>query len=101
MPIYFSTIVLKTESWPVTLPHQQVDALFERVIENEGCQFEIDLPSQSVTTDSNERFDFDIDPSLKHRLLEGLDDIGLTLQHADKIRAYEAQQKTLTPWIFS
>ena len=91
---------------PVVLNHQQIDELFSIVLINEGCEFEIDLPAQTITSQlknaqSNQSYHFDIDPSQKHRLLEGLDDIGITLQHADKIKAYELRQKKLTPWVFN
>ena len=86
---------------PVVLPHQSVDELFAIVESNKGCQLEIDLPEQTITSQSNTSFEFDIDPSQKHRLLEGLDDIGITLRQADKIKAYEERQRQLTPWIFN
>ena len=91
---------------PIVLTHQQVDELFSIVLSTPGSEFEIDLPAQTITpqsdnTQSNRSIKFDIDPSQKHRLLEGLDDIGITLQHADKIKAYETQQQKLTPWVFN
>ena len=86
---------------PIVLNHQDVDELFAMVLSNEGSQFEIDLPDQTIKTQSQKSFNFDIDPSQKHRLLEGLDDIGITLQQADKIKAYESRQQELTPWIFN
>ena len=91
---------------PVVLNHQQVDELFCAVLSNEGCELEINLPAQTITsqlTDSQSAliYHFDIDPSQKHRLLEGLDDIAITLQHADKIKAYELKQQKLTPWVFN
>ena len=91
---------------PIVLDHQKVDELFSIVLSNKGCEFEIDLPAQTITTQSKNAqsdfcYQFEIDPSQKHRLLEGLDDIGITLQHADKIKAYELRQQKLTPWVFN
>jgi 3-isopropylmalate/(R)-2-methylmalate dehydratase small subunit len=61
----------------------------------------IDLERQSVATlDGAKAFRFDIDPFHKHCLLNGLDEIGLTLRHAEKIRAFEARRKTQFPWYF-
>ncbi|MBS1218260.1 MAG: 3-isopropylmalate dehydratase small subunit, partial [Proteobacteria bacterium] len=56
--------------------------------------------SDLLTTPSGESFHFDIDPHRKHCMLNGLDDIGLTLAHADEIRAFEAKHKTAQPWLF-
>ena len=86
---------------PIVLTHQQVDELFSIVLADEGCELEIDLPGQIIRAQSGQTYQFEIDPSHKHRLLEGLDDIGITLQHADKIRAYEQRQQKLTPWVFN
>jgi len=59
------------------------------------------LAAQEVRTPSGEAFKFEVDPFRKHCLLHGLDDIGLTLQAADDIRAYEAQAKAARPWVFT
>jgi len=61
---------------------------------------DIDLANQTITRPNGETIAFEVDEFRKHCLLNGLDDIGLTLQHADDIKAYEAKQKSITPWIF-
>ena len=61
----------------------------------------IDLPAQTVTTPGGTGFKFTIDAFRKHCLVNGLDEIGLTLRHADKIRAYEAQRAVREPWVFT
>ncbi len=85
---------------PIVLPEDVVDRLFREVEANEGYRLTIDLERQTVTTPSGEQFPFEIDPFRKHCLLEGLDDIGLTLQHADEIRAYEERRRKEAPWLF-
>ena len=60
----------------------------------------VDLQAQQLQIPGNETIPFDVDPFRKHCLLEGLDDIGLTLQHVDEIRAYEARRRTEAPWLF-
>ena len=66
----------------------------------EGYQLTIDLAEQEVRTPSGESFKFEVDPFRKHCLLNGLDDIGLTLQAQEDIRAYEAKTKQSRPWVF-
>jgi 3-isopropylmalate/(R)-2-methylmalate dehydratase small subunit len=66
-----------------------------------GYQLEVDLAKQLITTKYGERIPFEIEPTRKHRLLNGLDDIGLTLQHADAIHAYEERRREEAPWLFS
>ena len=61
----------------------------------------MDLPGQTLTLDDGESIPFDVDPFRKHCLLEGLDDIGLTLQHVDAIRAYEERRRRQAPWLFA
>jgi 3-isopropylmalate/(R)-2-methylmalate dehydratase small subunit len=85
---------------PVTLPEDVVDRLFAEVAATEGYRLTVDLESQQVRTPSGEAFAFSIDADRRHRLLNGLDDIGLTLQHADAIRAYEARRAAEAPWLF-
>ena len=74
---------------PIVLTEEQVDQLFKEVEANEGYQLSIDLAEQTLTTPSGETFTFDITEHRKHCLLNGLDEIGLTLQHADEIHAFE------------
>ncbi len=85
---------------PIVLDGGIVDRLFKETEATEGYRLEIDLPSQTVTTPSGERFEFEVDGFRKHCLLNGLDDIGLTLQHVDEIRAYEARRRKEAPWLF-
>lgn len=78
-----------------------VDQLFQEVESEEGYKLNVDLAAQTISKPSGEVIEFDVDPALKHRLLNGLDDIGLTLQHADDIRAYEEKRKADAPWLFA
>lgn len=77
-----------------------VDQLFRETAGKEGYRLAVDLEQQTVTTPSGESFRFDIDPHRKHCILNGLDDIGLTLEHAGKIRAFEEKHKAAQPWLF-
>lgn len=85
---------------PIVLDADTVDRLFKAVAEKDGYQLTVDLEHQLISTADGETLHFDIDEFRKHRLLNGLDDIGLTLQHADEIRAYEEKQKQQRPWLF-
>jgi 3-isopropylmalate/(R)-2-methylmalate dehydratase small subunit len=85
---------------PIVLSEAEVAQLFREVEANEGYQLSVDLEAQSVTTPSGDVFQFEVDPFRKHCLLNGLDDIGLTLQHVDEIKAYEARRKQEAPWLF-
>ncbi len=86
---------------PVVLPEETVDRLFQAVETSPGYTLEVDLPAQVVRTPEGEELAFGIDEFRKHMLLEGLDEIGLTLQHADAIRAYEQRRRTEAPWLFA
>jgi 3-isopropylmalate/(R)-2-methylmalate dehydratase small subunit len=86
---------------PLVLPRDAVDRLFRDAIATPGYRLTVDLPTQSVTTPDGTVFRFDIDAFRKHCISEGLDDIGLTLQHVEAIRAYEARRKQEAPWLFS
>ena len=85
---------------PIVLDSAIVDRLFIEA-NGVGYQLEVDLAKQLITTKYGERIPFDIEPTRKHRLLNGLDDIGLTLQHADAIHAYEERRREEAPWLFS
>jgi len=85
---------------PVVLDTAIMDRLFAEVATQEGYRLQVDLQAQTITTPSGERFDFDVDEFRKYCLLNGLDDIGLTLRHADAIRAYEVRHKQAAPWLF-
>ncbi|MCX7673374.1 MAG: 3-isopropylmalate dehydratase small subunit [Thiobacillaceae bacterium] len=86
---------------PIVLPAATVDRLFREVYAQEGYRLSIDLQAQTVTTPEDEVLTFDVDPERKHRLLHGLDDIGLTLQHVEAIRAYEQRRRQEAPWLFA
>lgn len=85
---------------PLTLPAEVIDQLFVEAQATEGYQLTVNLEDQQVVTPSGAAFAFSIDEFRKYCLLNGLDDIGLTLQHADDIRAYEAKRKQTAPWLF-
>ena len=85
---------------PIVLPESQVDRIFADVAAFPGFKLTIDLEKQVLgTTDGSVAFPFEVDPFKRHCLLNGLDDIGLTLQHADDIRAYEARHLASQPWL--
>jgi 3-isopropylmalate/(R)-2-methylmalate dehydratase small subunit len=86
---------------PVVLDAATMDRLFAEVVKTEGYRLQVDLEAQTITTPGGERIAFAVDGFRKYCLLNGLDDIGLTLQHADDIRAYEAGRKQEAPWLFS
>ena len=85
---------------PIILDAQTVDGLFAKANGPEALKIEVDLSSQTLSV-GNETISFDVDPFRKHCLLEGLDDIGLTLQHVDDIKTYEKKAKQNTPWLFN
>ncbi|MEP7183008.1 MAG: 3-isopropylmalate dehydratase small subunit, partial [Betaproteobacteria bacterium] len=85
---------------PIVLTESQVDRLFAAVAAFPGFALTIDLERQTVATaDGSITFDFDVEPFRKRCLLDGLDDIGLTLRHADLIRAFEAKRFAEEPWL--
>ena len=91
---------LKNGLLPIRLPKEAMDVLFDETLASEGYRLDIDLAGQKVTTPSGRQFDFDIEPFSKHCLMNGLDEIGLTLQHADDIRAFETKHRAAQPWLF-
>jgi len=85
---------------PIVLTEFEVNRLFDAVKAFPGFKLVVDLDRQRVgTPDGSMTFGFEIDPFRKHCLLNGLDDIGLTLQHADAIREYEARHLAEQPWL--
>jgi 3-isopropylmalate/(R)-2-methylmalate dehydratase small subunit len=86
---------------PVILSEEQVDVLFKECEANEGYQLTVDLAKQQVIRPNGEAFSFEVDAFRRHCLLNGLDDIGLTLQAAEDIRAFEAKAKVARPWVFN
>jgi len=86
---------------PVALTEAEVDRLFYECAAFPGFKLTVDLAQQTVSTqDHSSAMRFEVDPSRKYSLLNGLDEIGLTLRHADEIRAFEARRKTQFPWYF-
>lgn len=85
---------------PVVLAGVEIQALFEGVAAQEGYRLTVDLAAQRVTTPDGTSYPFAIDPFRKDCLYRGLDAIGLTLQHADAIAAYERRRRADAPWLF-
>ena len=85
---------------PITLDEDIVDRLFKETEASEGYQLTVDLENKQVVTPSGEKIPFEVDDFRRHCLLNGLDDIGLTLQDADVISAYEEQRRASAPWLF-
>jgi 3-isopropylmalate/(R)-2-methylmalate dehydratase small subunit len=91
---------LKNGLLPVVLSETDVDRLFHACQATPGFALSVDLERQSVTTaDGAMAFGFDIEPFSKHCLLNGLDEVGLTLEHADEIRAFESRHLAKQPWL--
>lgn len=86
---------------PIVLAEQEVDLLFNETYANEGYRLTIDLQAQKVITPAGGEYPFEVDNFRKHCLLNGLDDIGLTLQDADKIKNYEEERRQTAPWLFN
>ena len=86
---------------PIALSADVIESLFQELAANPGYSLTIDLPEQVVVTPSGARHRFEIDEFRKDCLVRGLDEIGLTLQHGDAIRAYEAKRREQAPWLFA
>jgi 3-isopropylmalate/(R)-2-methylmalate dehydratase small subunit len=97
----FHANALKNGLLPVVLPEATVDVLFQQVAAQPGYRLQVDLAAQVVLRPDGSRDRFEIDPERRQRLLQGLDDIALTLAQADKIRAYEQRRQQQAPWLFS
>lgn len=85
---------------PVVLDAAQMDHLFEEVKATAGYRLTVDLQKQTVITPQNTEFGFEVDAFRKHCLLNGLDEIGLTLQQAEKIKQFEQKRRNEQPWLF-
>ena len=97
----FFTNCFKNGLLPIVLREEEVDFLFHDCAAFPGFRLVVDLERQTVaTTDDTKSFRFEIDPFRKYCLLNGLDEIGLTLRRADEIRAFEARRKAQYPWYF-
>jgi 3-isopropylmalate/(R)-2-methylmalate dehydratase small subunit len=86
---------------PIVLTAGIIDHLFNQVAATEGYRLSVDLAAQTVTTPSGEVHAFEVDAFRKHCLLNGLDDIGLTMQQEDKIRLFETKHQQAQPWLFN
>jgi len=85
---------------PIVLEENVVDRLFQEAELSEGYQLTVDLDAKTVITPSGESFEFDVDNFRRHCLLNGLDDIGVTLEDAEQIKIYEDQRRQTAPWLF-
>ena len=83
---------------PVVLPQGQVDILMKDAEKGANSIIEVDLENQTIASSDGEVFSFEVDPFKKHCLLNGLDDIGLTMEKEDKITAYESKAAQVFPW---
>jgi len=86
---------------PIVAPTETVDKLFKECEATEGYRLAVDLATQTVTSPGGWSFTFDITPHRKHCLLNGLDEIGLTLQHAEEIKTFEKKHQATQPWLFN
>lgn len=84
----------------IKLDADVVEQLFQEVEANEGYQLDVNLQAQTITKPDGAVIEFELDEFRKHRLLNGLDDIGITLQHVDDIKAYEQRRSQEAPWLF-
>ncbi|AKH69967.1 3-isopropylmalate dehydratase, small subunit [Spongiibacter sp. IMCC21906] len=85
---------------PIVLEADIVDSLFKEMYAEHGYKLMVDLPTQTIQTPSGESISFEVDSFRKHCLINGLDDIGLTLEDADDIKAYEVKWQQKSPWLF-
>ena len=86
---------------PIVVTRPQLDQLMDEIRHNEGVKFTVDLEKQTISTPGGIRISFQIDGFRKETMLKGLDDIALTLQHVDKITAFEQRQKQQLPWLWN
>jgi len=84
---------------PIVLPQEQVDALMKDAEKGENARMTIDLVNQEITSSDGEKFAFEVDAFKKHCLIEGLDDIGLTMAKEGSIDTFEAEAGALRPWV--
>lgn len=97
--IFFNNC-FKNGMLPIVVDEAVIDQLFQEMYAEEGYSLTVDLQAQEIRKANGETISFEVDAFRKHCLLNGLDDIGLTLQDAEDIRAYEEQTKVKTPWLF-
>jgi 3-isopropylmalate/(R)-2-methylmalate dehydratase small subunit len=97
----FSNNCFKNGVLPVVLDEGVMDELFREVEENPGFRLHVDLEAQTVTTPGGQAYGFEVDAFKKYSLLNGLDEIGLTMQHLHEIRDYEKRRRIEVPWLFA
>ncbi|MBE9537901.1 MAG: 3-isopropylmalate dehydratase small subunit [Proteobacteria bacterium] len=90
----------KNSILPLIVDEKKLQALMDEISSNEGVEFSVDLENQTVTTPAGNGFSFEVEAFRKHNMLNGLDDIGLSLAHEDKIFAFEEQQRQTMPWLW-
>jgi len=90
----------KNSILPLVVSAEKLQALMDEIVANEGVRFTVDLENQQVSTPAGNGFHFEIGEFRKANMLAGLDDIGLTLKHEDKITAFEERQKLAQPWLW-
>ena len=95
----FFTNCFKSGLLPIVLPESAISQLFDEVAAFPGYRLTIDLPRQVVAKPDGAEIPFDVQPFRKYCLVNGFDDIGLTLRHADKIRSFEAERLARMPWL--
>ncbi len=98
--IFFNNC-FKNGMLPIKLDALTVDILFKAVEASPGYRLTVDLAQQRIVTPDGIEYPFEVDAFRKHCLLNGLDDIGLTLQHVDEIKAFEAKHRAAQPWLFA
>ena len=97
----FKNNSFKSGLLPVELPESEVDALFDRIASGESLSLKIDLEDQKVWVSESRSVSFAVDPFRRSCLLQGLDDIGITLQREEAISQFEAKHKASQPWLFN
>ena len=90
----------KNSILPLVVEADKLRALMNEITADEGVQFVVDLENQTVSTPAGNDFDFEVEAFRKHNMMAGLDDIGLSLKHEDKISAFEEKHKQVYPWLW-
>lgn len=98
--IFFNNC-FKNGMLPISLSDEDVESIFQKMYKNEGFELNIDLEAQTVSLEDGTNYKFEVDAFRKYCLLNGLDDIGLTLNDSDDIKAYEQSRASVTPWLFN
>jgi len=84
----------------ISISKNILDKLFQEIVDSPNYELTIDVQNQTITTPSKQAYDFDISDSDKERIIQGYDDIGLSLMHKNKIEQYEKKMKQKKPWMF-